>query len=415
MGIQEAFTGAKTGQVDSVDVLLHSELSDDAKPHVRVQMAVSDVDVAFDKKWPTATKVNGFFEYDEFGVSVDVKSASLLDLPVKDLLLTVPILSGSADWLNLKGSVNAPSSTILATLRATPLADTVLQPFNDWQLEGSVKGRFEIGIPFSEEAQPKVQLGLVFQDNPLLIKEIDLLSEIQNGHLNYSSSEGITNSSFDIKALGGDSHLELSSNTSSSGELAVIGDFSGVVDISEVAAWRKLPDAAIKKVSGKSAYTAKLLVNQAQDGQIDLTVDSDLMGISVDLPEPVGKTAQETRSLRIKVMQHERDLVVDMDYESLSKARLLLQDSEFVGGELILSGAQDQVLSSTIPKGLVLTGDFKRFYVQDWQSVFTDFSGGASKPSGGASKPSADASQSADGIKIPEFPKWLSRLLMKWS
>ncbi|MEP7730728.1 YhdP family protein [Marinomonas primoryensis] len=394
--IQEAFAGAKAGQVDSVDVLLQSELTDDAEPHVRVQMAVSDVDVAFDKNWPSATKVNAFFEYDEFGVSVNVKSASLLNLPVKNLLLTVPISGGSANWLNLKGSVNANSSTILTALRATPLANTVLLPFDNWQLTGDVKSSFEIGIPFSEEVEPRVELGLIFKGNQLLIKEIDLLSQIQNGRLNYSSNEGITNSGFDIKVLGGTSRLELSSNVTESGGFAVVGDLSGVVDVSEVAAWRQLPAAAVKKVSGQPAYTATLLVNQAQYGQIDLTVDSDLIGVSIDLPEPVGKAAQDARLLRIKVMQHEKDLVVDMDYESLSKARFFLQDNEFVGGELILSGTQDQVLSSSIPKGLVLTGDFERFYVQDWQTVFADLSGDASKPS--------------SGVSIPEFPEWLSRV-----
>jgi len=394
--IQEAFAKSQTGQIDSVDVLVQSELSAGANPHVRVQMAVSDAKVAFDKHWPTATKVNGLFEFDELGVSVQINSAFLLDLPVNDLLLTVPISNGSADWLNLKGAVNAESSTILTTLRETPLADTVLQPFASWQLEGRVKGDFDIGIPFSEKDQPKVQLGITFKDNQLLIKDIDLLSHIQKGHLNYSSSQGITNSSFDITALGGASHLELSSNITPNDEFAVVGDLSGNVDIAEVAAWHKLPDAAIKKLSGKSSYTATLLVNQSQEGQVDFTVDSDLVGVSVDLPEPLGKATQEPRSLRIKVMGHERDVVVDVDYDALSKGRFFLQDKVFVGGELILNGGQNQVLSATIPKGLVLTGNFERFSVQDWQSAFADFSGGGS--------------ESSAGVEIPALPEWLSRV-----
>ncbi|MBU1293394.1 MAG: DUF3971 domain-containing protein, partial [Gammaproteobacteria bacterium] len=73
---------ADTGKVDNVDVLVQSELSDDAEPHVRVQLDVSNADVTFDENWPTATNVNGFFEFNEVGVSVQVKSGNLLDLPV---------------------------------------------------------------------------------------------------------------------------------------------------------------------------------------------------------------------------------------------------------------------------------------------------------------------------------------------
>jgi len=38
----------------------------------------------------------------------------------------------------------------------------------------------------------------------------------------------------------------------------------------------------LRKVSGQPAYThGDIAVNQAQDGQIDLTVDSDLIGVSI--------------------------------------------------------------------------------------------------------------------------------------
>ncbi|NLU99752.1 TIGR02099 family protein [Marinomonas sp. UCMA 3892] len=387
---------ADTGKVDNVDVLVQSELSDDAEPHVRVQLDVSNADVTFDENWPTATNVNGFFEFDEVGVSVQVKSGNLLDLPVNNLLLTVPISNGSADWLNLKGKVSNNAPLILATLRATPLADSVLQPFANWQLDGKVKGSFDVAVPFKEGAEPKVQLDLDFKDNLLAINDIGLSTHVTNGHLSYSSEQGITNSEFDSQVLGGSSHLILSSAVASNGGLAVFGDFSGDVDVKQVAAWQKLPEAALKKVSGKAAYTGRLSVNQSQDGQVDLVIDSDLLGANINLPEPVGKNAEEAKALRIKVMQHEKDIVIDADYATLSKARILLQDNDFAGGEVILNGGKDQTLNAKIPKGLVLTGDFDRFYVEDWQSAFTDLS--------------SDVSTSSEGAEVPEVPEWLSKV-----
>ena len=95
-------------------------------------------------------------------------------------------------------------------------------------------------------------------------------------------------------------------------------------------------------------------------------------------------------------MQHEKDIVIDADYADLSKARFLLKGNEFIGGEVILNGGKDQAVSANIPKGLVLTGDFDRFYLQDWQSAFADFSG--------------DVSTSSDGAEVPEIPEWLSKV-----
>jgi uncharacterized protein (TIGR02099 family) len=391
--IEDAFPDA--GMVDDVDVLVQSELSDGADPHVRVQMSISNANVAFDKNWPMATKVNGTFEFDDVGVSVQIGSAYLRDMPVKDLSLTVPILNGSAQWLNLKGDVSEKASVVLPALRSTPLGDTVLQPFADWQLDGIVKGVFDVGIPFSEEVQPRVELALSFQNNHLMMGDIQLLTQIQGGNLNYSSSQGITDSEFEVDVLGGSSHLVLSSVMASNGELAVIGDLSGDVDIVDVATWHKLPETMIDKVSGKSTYTGKLSVNRSQNGQVDVVIDSDLLGVKIDLPQPVGKKAQEVMPLRVKVMQHEKDIVIDAEYSSLAKARFLLQESAFVGGELMLNASQDQSLNAQIPKGLVLSGNFEHFYVQDWQSAFADL-----LPDSGA----------AESVEVPEVPKWLSRV-----
>lgn len=393
--IKDAF--ADTGKVESVDVLVQSELSEGAAPHVRVQLAVSDASVTFDPNWPTANKVNGFFELDGAGVNVEVASGYMLDLPISDLLLTVPISNGSADWLNLKGEVSDSAPLILAMLKATPLADSVLQPFSNWQLEGNVAGRFDIAVPFKEGVDPKVQLRLDFKDNPLLITDIDLSTRVKLGRLNYSSDLGVMDSEFDVEVLGGLSHLSLSSEATPSGGLAVNGDMSGNVDIKKIAAWHKLPAALSDKVSGKTAYTGELFVNKSQNGQVDLTINSNLQGIKIDLPEPVGKKIAEAESLQLKVMQHEKDLVIDVDYSTLVEARLLLQNgNEFVGAEVILNANKNQALSSQIPKGLVLLGGVDRFYVKDWQSFFSDLS--------------AESAPSVETVDIPEIPEWLSRV-----
>ncbi|PYF82996.1 uncharacterized protein (TIGR02099 family) [Marinomonas alcarazii] len=392
--IQKAFPNS--GEITDVDVLVQSELSDGAKPHVRMQMGLNDTDVAFDENWPTATDVKGNFSYDATGISVHVDSAKLADLPVSNLLVTVPIINEKADWLNISGAVDEEAPLVISTLQSTPLADSVLSPFANWQLEGRVKGKFDVAVPFVPDTEPKVQLALDFKNNPLRINDLDLAGYVQEGRLNYSSSEGITDSAFDIQALGGKSHLTLSSKaTGEAGGLAVIGDFSGEVDIKDVLKWRDVSDLAINRASGLTGYAGKLLVNQSQMGQVDFTIDSELVGVKIDLPEPIGKESDETKPLQVKVRQHESDLVIDASYDSLAKARMLLQRNEFIGGELIVSTVQGEEFSSTIPNGLVISGNLKQLLVPEWQSVMADFSGGSTQ---------------TDADDIPALPAWLSRV-----
>ncbi|MBJ7537706.1 YhdP family protein [Marinomonas transparens] len=388
--IDEAFVG---GNVDSIDVLVHSELIKAPSPHVRVQMAVSDVDVAFDKKWPVARQVNGTFDLNQAGISVNVDSALWQGVPVSGLLVTVPIAAGSADWVNLKGALSGESSQIFSALQATPLAESVLLPFDTWQIEGSVDSRFEISVPLIDDVEPKVELALDFQNNALYVGDVDIHSQIHQGRVNYTTAEGITGSEFDLEAFGGDAHLVLSSTYSATDELVIAGDISGIADLYKVAKWRKMSEPLASRYSGDVGYSGQLWVNQVQSGQVDFTLSSDLQGGVIDFPLPIGKTAEESKKLTVKVSGHGQDLIVDQDYDAFMRSRVLVRDGEFIGGDVMLNNTLP--LSSNIPKGLVINGGLDQLDVMEWQEVIKDLS---------------ELAVSAEGGSLLKAPQWLSRM-----
>lgn len=363
-----------SGSADSVDILVHSELSKGAKPHVRMQMAVSEANIKFDENWPEATNLEGRVELNKEGVFVDVASASLNTLMVEKLAISVPIRDGSADWLNISGEMEEQASRLMPVLVSTPLGDTVLKPFEDWTLQGVVAGRFDIAIPLIETEQPIVDLALRFQDNVLLMEDIGLEVGVQQGQLNYQSDKGIFDSTFDIKALGGGSRLALSSVFTESNELAIIGDLSGRINVSDVVQWRDFPESVSKNLSGDANYTGQFAVNRSQNGQFDLTIDSNLSGALIDFPAPIGKSSLETTPFKLKIMLHENDLVVDTDYNNVIKSRFLLRNAEFIGGEVVLQGKPSVRFSGQIPKGLSVIGSLEEVNVEDWQPVLNQAS-----------------------------------------
>ncbi|WP_394180322.1 YhdP family protein [Marinomonas posidonica] len=364
--LEESFANA--GQVDSFDLLIHSNLSDNYDSHVRLQMDVSDLSLTFDKNWPTASKVNGHFELDKSGVLVQVDSAMMQSLPVSNLAISVPVVNGKADWLNIKGEMREESQNVLSMLSASPLADSVLKPFENWQLAGDINGRFDISIPFNEQLTPNVDLQVDFAQNPLNIGDIGLSLDIEKGQLKYNSENGLLGSEFDVVLFGGQSHLTLSSAQTEQG-ISVSGNFSGEVQPRLIARWHKFPEAFINQISGSTRYLGKLAVNQSQDGQVDLNIKSNLQGVEISLPAPVGKAAVDSKSLDLKLMQHEKDLVVDVDYDGLSQGRFLVQGSEFTGGELLLSTTKTMSFAKNIPNGLVIRGEMESLSVSAWQDM----------------------------------------------
>ncbi len=390
---------ADIGQADSVDVLIQSELEEGASPHVRLKIEASGLDIAFDENWPVAKDVKGSFELSQEGVAVHVSAATLSDLLVNDIEISVPIENGSASWMNIKGGVTDESSLIVDVLQETPLAKTVLSPFSAWKVSGDITTRFDVAVPLVENEESDVALSIEFQDNSLFMEDLNLPSVIREGRLHFSSDTGITDSEFSVEGFGGASVLTLNSNETEEGELAITGEFSGVADVQKVAKWRELPEFVVQKTTGETLYTGLLTINKTRNGQIDIIIDTDLIGVDLDFPEPIGKQALAVKPLQLRVSLYEDDMIVASQYNQLLDAQVLLRDGQFLGGNVALNGLGGDKSHVDMADGLTVTGFLESLNIQNWLETVKSVS---SKENEGVIN--------GEGVKLPSVPSWLKHV-----
>ncbi|GAB3476305.1 YhdP family phospholipid transporter [Marinomonas epiphytica] len=393
--VDEAFNGE--GVVEQADFMINTELVDGAQPIVRLQMKLADTDIRFDENWPQATNVKGTFNLAQEGVSVFVESVDFADFSTTDVLVQVPIVDGQADRLIVKGSVDKEAQKVLAFLNDTPLAEDILQPFSDWELRQPVKGQFNVAVPF-DQGDPSVDLEIHLNNNPLRMNDLDLNLSVVKGQLYYQTDQGVYDSVFEVDGLGGRSVLELSSSVAENDKALIItGHLQGSVGLQEVAGWSltPVPHALLDRFNGVVDYQGELAINQAQQGQLDLTLKSDLVGGDIGMPSPVGKPSQEARQLVLTFRQHDDDLVIDEVYGQLVRSRFLIRDSELIGGEYFFN--KDQPLSSTIPKGLVFKGEVSEVDFDPWFEVINYFI------------EEVNQSDSDETASLFDIPEWLSQ------
>lgn len=404
--LDEALASNK-GMINHLDLMVQSDLNKGAVPDVRLKLNVSDADIAFAKDWPVAKQVNGGVELNSSGVHVVVDSGELSGLKVSNILVDLPLSGDSADWVNVKGSLTKDSDATLKVLRSTPLADSVLAPFDSWRISGPLKAKFDISVPLNDKnPQPKVTLALGFDNNPLYIGDIDLQSQVKKGTLNYSSEKGIYDSHFDVEALSGETNIKLTSKPSSGGGLSVQADMTGRANVADVAKWQHLPSLLDSKVSGDVGFTGLLDINKSQPGQVDFALNSNLNGAQLDLPPPFHKDSKEIKPLSLKVRVHDKDVVVQTNYDALVRAKLLIQSGEFVGGEVLVNSKDP--LDDNLYKGLSLGGQLKRVDLSEWEKVLAS---DGNKPS--ETGESAATLQSTDSDKASmdiAIPNWLRKV-----
>ncbi|SBS37049.1 hypothetical protein MSP8887_02795 [Marinomonas spartinae] len=403
--LNQAFKSGK-GTINNMSLVVQAGLRKGDDADVRMKMNVKGADVDFAKGWPVAKQVDGDVDLDKSGLHVAVKSGSLSGLTVKNVFIDLPIEKNKVDWVNVHGALDQDSASVLAMLRTTPLKDSVLSAFDQWRISGPVKGDFSVDIPLTNKnPDPKIGLNLRFQNNPLYIGDADLNTRVKQGQLHFDSSKGFYNTRFDVQALSGDTTISLSSKNKADGGMVIQADMTGTAQVEDIAKWQKAPQLLLPHLSGEMTYSALLSVNQSQAGQVDLTVNSNLLGVRIDLPKPFNKQANVSEPLSLKIMSHQHDLVLQGQYGEKIRSKLLFKSAKFVGGQVLVNSKKP--LDQTLYKGLSVDGQMKKVDVDTWKKALfspdvSSFSANDSKPGGG--KNLADLSTSL------VVPKWLRQV-----
>ena len=326
-----------SGHVSQADLLLRTGLQKGDQPFIRLSVDTELEKLAFDPAWPAVTDVTGQVTLDGDGVSVAVDRANFVGLAVQNWRVGVPLVDNKAEWVSVSGQWSGASDQALAALSQTPLQDTVLEPFSNWQITGDIAADLRLQVPLtSKENNPDVDLGVKFQKGTLFVDQINLPAQLLSGELHYETDSGLDGTHFELNALGGQSRVVLNSNMNPDGRFIVDGTVSGTVATSELIDWRAWPALLAEHVSGKMVYQGNLAINRSQAGQVDVNISSGLQGVAIDFPEPVKKAAETTQRLNIQLKSFEKEILLDIAAQRLVYAKLLLDSDGIQGGDVSL-------------------------------------------------------------------------------
>ncbi len=381
----------KDGQVNSLELVVQSELAKTSVPHVRLDMEVNNVDIQFAPDWPLAQDVKGRFQLDQEGISVYAEKAVVASLNVTDISVVLPFEEGSND-LSVSGPLSYELNDLLPVLRSTDLAETVLSPFSDWSASGIVNGDFSVSLPlFRESADPIVDLKLSFLKNLLTINDLSLDVKNVSGNVNFHSDRGLYDSSLTFDSFGGTSSAALSSELQND-SLQVKVALNGGADLSQIMSWQNVPQFLLDSSSGNIQYVADLSINSPNVGDIFLDVSSSLVGGEINLPEPFYKVVDEEKNFSLNLFGAEKEFIVTMEYDELARTRFNVNENGIDGGELLVG--TDRSLNDEIESGFDLFGQLPFVSVTDWIDVYGNY---------------ADTIDSTKSGSV-EIPDWLNQV-----
>ncbi|TSE19419.1 hypothetical protein Talka_01508 [Tepidimonas alkaliphilus] len=267
---------------------------------VTLDYAPRDLLPAGQPSWPMLQGLQAELRID--GTRLEVRDArggvaGLPSLRVASAQAQIPDLLAAAPRLQVQGVVRGPAVEALRFVAQSPVRGYTGGALDAAQASGAVEVALELAMPLDHVEDTRVRGQVRLAGNDLrLHTNAPTLRELR-GTLDFTE-QGFRVAQASARLLGGELRFSGGLQPGDEGQVRFQGQ--GVATAAGLAAspdwaWARWLGAAAQ---GEARYTVAL---QVQGGDLDLTVDSDLRGLALNLPAPLTKPASAPWPLRVTV------------------------------------------------------------------------------------------------------------------
>lgn len=351
---------------------LAKEAPKDQKAH-QLYFEVEDSILDYDAAWPRFDELMATIFLDNFEISSRDARGRMFDSDVYDATVMVPISTdGVADSILIDGKVRGAFSDGVRVLTETPLVEATSNMAVGWRAQGEMSGSAKLNLPIgprAERGEPtwaEVTVDLAGADLTMANFDLDF-TDIQ-GQLKYESnsalsSAGFTARLFEQNVLG----TIASTGDASAGEIIVTID--GRVAATDLYRWSGQP--LLSRAEGELSYQSDLHVfyGERSDEPIYVNAESDLTGVTIHMPAPLGKSADEIANLKYRQTFIGDNYRIGLELADWVKAQLEVIDGFLAGGELHFGSQQ---LKDVSYEKLRVTGEMDYVKYEEWDALSTD-------------------------------------------
>jgi uncharacterized protein (TIGR02099 family) len=239
--------------------------------------------------WPSIENLQADVHFHGRSLDIRAKNATLLSAKIVNVQAAIPDLVVKDELLQVSGEAEGATSRFLAFIEKTPVADMIDRFTHGLSAEGDGKLQLKIALPLRHRQDTRIEGAYTFDDNRLTIPDLPVLSAI-NGRLKFTESSATLEPTSAV-ILGGP--INVSAMAKEGTGVAI--NASGRANVENLK--KVLAHPWLGSVRGTTDWRGSL---ELRNKLANVTVESDLNGVTADLPAPLKKGAAETRVLKIE-------------------------------------------------------------------------------------------------------------------
>ncbi|WP_454731232.1 MULTISPECIES: YhdP family protein [Cupriavidus] len=364
-------------------------------PHVGAAPGSAAAAANGGKAWPNFTDIGGRVLFERGGLSFVAQHAGVQGVPgvaLQDVNGHIADLSDHGHLL-LDGGASGTMSGFLRFIAASPVRDWTGQVTSEMRAQGNGELRLKLDLPLTESHAAKVDGQFRLPGNEVVLNPQWPPLGGTTGVIAFNE-HGFQLNDLRARLLGGEIRAGGGSQPDGTVRVTASGNL-GAPGIRELLAGSALA-ALAQKTEGSAAYSAVIGVREHQP---QITVTSDLAGLALGLPAPLGKSAAQAVPLRMELRPaaaragHEELLV---QYGNALNARYLLrrgaESTEVVSGGIGIEQPAPQPAS-----GVTAALTSGRFDLDPWRALLAGDDGAARANSGANNGANSGASSGGRG------------------
>ncbi|MHB9118391.1 MAG: YhdP family protein, partial [Burkholderiales bacterium] len=309
--------------------------------------------------WPKIENIEGSLAFRGKGMEVDTRQGTIFGVKLGKVHASIADLFTGEEVLELQGEAQGSTADTLRFVNESPVYRRVEGFTDNLKAAGNGALLLKLTMPLRHIDDSRVQGSYRFLNNRISDNNLPTLEQV-NGVLNFSDS-GVKLENVAAQIFGGAAQINAASAADGSVKVKVRGKLNA-------AGLRKvLPAPIANRLHGETDWRAQADVRR-QDA--DLTVDSNLAGLGVDLPAPFTKRSRDLWPLHLeKRSTGEKQDRITLTVGKLLSAQLQRQN---INGEMRVKRGTLGINKSAPPPaspGIWLSGTLDYLDLDQWMDV----------------------------------------------
>lgn len=360
-----------------------------------VRAQVEDALFDYQPGWEPARELAAEVEFRNEGMSVRAIGGTIGNVRVTRARAQIPDLKEGE--LSIEAAAAGDLDAGLAFLRDSPLGPKLGETFARLGGRGPMTADVRLALPLKRIDDRKVDVTARFADATVTMRKVAAPVQALTGELTVKNTL-IAGADLQGRWLGGPLTVKIEQQSDTAAHL----EANGRAEAGPLSALFGLPEAV--QLSGATDYRVTMPIASADTDaarRLNIKIESDLDGLGIALPEPLGKGTREQRSLQVALEVDDAQLLSRSSYGDV-RALIRLRKTDD-GWSFDRGGLRADAVSPALPghRGLRIEGRVQRFVLDDWLALRGERSASATVNNDDAKKLS-DYLQAAN-VRITDF------------